>query len=89
MLFSDEIGIRKPNKQIFQTAAEKSKTQPCSIVHVGDNLKCDVWGAKNAGFKAIHFSTDAGKDREAELLIESMQKKIYAVKGKSRKYSAS
>jgi len=26
----------------------------------------DVWGAKNAGFKAIHFYTDFGGDRIAE-----------------------
>jgi hypothetical protein len=29
-------------------------------------LKSDVWGAKNAGFKAIYLSTEVGRDRIAE-----------------------
>jgi len=40
--------------------------QPCEIVHVGDNLKADVLGAKNAGLKAIHFSSLEGRDKIAE-----------------------
>jgi putative hydrolase of the HAD superfamily len=66
MLFSDEVGIRKPNLKIFQIATQKLQTKPCSIVHVGDNLKSDVWGAKEAGFKAILLTTTAGRDRIAE-----------------------
>jgi FMN phosphatase YigB (HAD superfamily) len=66
MVFSDEEGTRKPNARIFQIAAERLRTKPWEIVHVGDNLKTDVWGAKNAGFKAIYFASDAGRDRLAE-----------------------
>lgn len=66
MLFSEEIGIRKPDPQIFHLAAEKLSVQPCEIVHVGDNLKADVWGAMNVGLKAIHFSSGEGRDRLAE-----------------------
>jgi len=42
------------------------QAKPYEIVHIGDNLKSDVWGAKNAGFKAIYLSTDIGRDRIAE-----------------------
>jgi FMN phosphatase YigB (HAD superfamily) len=66
MLFSDEIGIRKPNPEIFLKAAETMSVKPCEIVHVGDNLKSDVYGAKNAGFKAIHVSTETGRGKIAE-----------------------
>jgi len=65
-LFSDEVGIRKPNCKIFQTAAQKLQVKPHESVHIGDNLKNDIWGAKNAGFKAIYLSTDVGRDRIAE-----------------------
>jgi FMN phosphatase YigB (HAD superfamily) len=40
--------------------------KPPQTVHVGDNLKADVWGAKNAGFKTIYFDCEEGKDRIAE-----------------------
>lgn len=66
MLFSDEIGIRKPHPEIFQMAAQKLQAKPYEIVHIGDNLKSDIWGAKRAGFKAIHLLTEVGRDRIAE-----------------------
>jgi putative hydrolase of the HAD superfamily len=66
MLFSDEVGVRKPNPQIFQIATQKLQLKPYNIAHVGDNLKSDVWGAKNVGFKAILLSTTTGRDTIAE-----------------------
>jgi len=66
MIFSDEVGIRKPHPKIFQIAARRLGVKPFEIVHIGDNLRSDVWGAKNAGFKAIHFSTQRGRDMIAE-----------------------
>jgi len=66
MLFSDEVGIRKPDPRMFQIATQRLKVKPHKIIHVGDNLKSDVWGAKNAGLKAIYFATEVGRDRMAE-----------------------
>jgi len=66
MIFSDEVGIRKPDPKIFRLTAWKLKTKPCETVHIGDNLKTDVWGAKNAGFKAIHLLSKEGRDKQAE-----------------------
>jgi len=66
MTFSDEVGIRKPDPKIFHQTARKLKTKPCETIHIGDNLKTDVWGAKNAGYKAIHLSSKEGHDRQAE-----------------------
>ena len=66
MLFSEEIGIRKPDPKIFHLAAQKLGVQPPEMMHVGDNLRVDVWGAKNAGLRAVHFSSQEGRDRIAE-----------------------
>ena len=66
MIFSNEAGIRKPDPEIFHLAAQELGVEPSQAVHVGDNLRVDVWGAKNAGFKAIHFVCEDGKDRIAE-----------------------
>jgi putative hydrolase of the HAD superfamily len=66
MTFSDEISIRKPDPKIFLHTAQKLKTKPNEIVHIGDNLKSDVWGAKNAGFKAFHLQTNEGHDKIAQ-----------------------
>jgi putative hydrolase of the HAD superfamily len=66
MIFSDEEGIRKPDPRIFHFAAQKLNIEPCEAVHIGDNLKSDVWGAQSSGFKAIYFSSEEGRDRIAE-----------------------
>ena len=66
LVFSDEAKIRKPDPEIFRLTAQKLQTRPSEIVHVGDNLKSDVWGAKNAGFRAIHLTGAEGRDKRAE-----------------------
>jgi len=66
MVFSDEAGVRKPNPSIFKLAAEMLNSSPNEIVHIGDDLRSDIWGAKNAGYKAIHLSTEIGIDKMAE-----------------------
>lgn len=66
MIFSDEVRVRKPDSRIFHLVAKKFKVKPCEVVHVGDNLRSDVWGAKNAGFRAVYFSCGVGRDRIAE-----------------------
>jgi FMN phosphatase YigB (HAD superfamily) len=72
MVFSNEVGIRKPDRKIFTLTARALKARPREIVHVGDNLKTDVWGAKNAGFRAIHLSGTVGRDKIAESDPESL-----------------
>lgn len=66
MLFSEEIGIRKPDPRIFHLVAEKLDVSPSEAVHIGDNLKSDIWGAQKAGFRAIHLSSEEGRDKLAE-----------------------
>ncbi len=66
MLFSDETGIRKPDAEIFKMALETLGVKPFEAVHVGDNLETDISGAKNAGLRGIHLSTEAGRDMIAE-----------------------
>lgn len=66
LLFSDEVGVRKPERAIFDMVVEKLRAKSSEVVHIGDDLRSDVWGAKNAGFRAIHLSTDIGRDKIAE-----------------------
>ncbi len=64
--FSDEIGIRKPDVRIFEIVSSNLRVEPDSIVHVGDNEIADVQGAKTAGYRAILFKSDAGRDKIAQ-----------------------
>jgi putative hydrolase of the HAD superfamily len=51
---SCEQGCRKPDRRIFEIAAESLGLPPESILHVGDSWKQDVLGARAAGLQALH-----------------------------------
>jgi putative hydrolase of the HAD superfamily len=65
MVFSDEVRIRKPDPEIFHRAVRELGAESGGVVHVGDSLRSDIWGAKKAGMKAIHLCS-IGRDALAE-----------------------
>lgn len=58
-IYSDEVGASKPNKIIFDAMLRSIATvrngniDVHTIVHVGDNLIADIYGANAAGIKGI------------------------------------
>lgn len=56
--FSDEIGVAKPDRRIFEYVLSRTGAKPHEAVHIGDLLKTDIKGAKNAGMKAVHFTKE-------------------------------
>lgn len=57
ILISEEIGFRKPAKEIFQIAVKKAGCRPEEAVMVGDNLREDIEAAKNLGMKTVLSDT--------------------------------
>jgi putative hydrolase of the HAD superfamily len=53
VLFSADVGIRKPHPQIFQTALKALKVAPHEAVFVGDRVPEDVAGAKRVGMWGV------------------------------------
>jgi len=67
--FSDEVGVRKPDPEIFALTLRAIGGEPSSTVHVGDDEVLDVQGARAAGMRvvqvtsgAVEASDDAGPD---------------------------
>lgn len=54
--FSNEEGIAKPSVNFFDLVIRKSGVDPCRIVHVGDNIQADYYGALGAGMQALLLS---------------------------------
>jgi len=55
-VYTSEIPWTKPDQRAFGAAMESvGATDPARCVYVGDRLFDDVWGAHNAGMKAIHI----------------------------------
>jgi putative hydrolase of the HAD superfamily len=50
---SGDVGIAKPNKEIFITACDKAGVTPSDCVYIGDDIEIDVLGCKSAGLKGI------------------------------------
>ena len=81
-VFSDELGWRKPDRQIFLEAARKLGTLPANVIHVGDNPEDDVWGAKQAGMRALLF------DRRVPEEFANDPHSLYALTRTATKLSA-
>ncbi|MDO4880367.1 MAG: HAD-IA family hydrolase [Capnocytophaga sp.] len=56
-IYSDEVGIAKPNPDIFEILYQKAnEIRPISkkqIIHIGDNQNADYNGAKKTGLQAF------------------------------------
>ncbi len=62
---SRDIGIRKPNPEIFRFTLHNLGVESHEAIHVGDSLEYDVQGAKNAGMKTIWIT-----DGEEEIAVQ-------------------
>lgn len=56
MTFSDEAGVAKPHKQIFEQTLANLSCMPEEAVHVGDSEYSDIVGARGANMQAILFA---------------------------------
>lgn len=52
-VFSNEEGLLKPRRELFDRAAARLGVPNAAVVHVGDNPVADVAGAKAAGMRAV------------------------------------
>src|SRR5439155_26685625 len=57
--FSDEVGVRKPDPEIFALTLRAVGAGAESAVHVGDDEVLDVQGASAAGMRDIHVTSNA------------------------------
>jgi len=61
MVFSSDVGARKPDPAIFLLACRELEVEPIDTMYVGDDLVTDVQGAANLGMttvQALWFRAD-------------------------------
>ena len=54
-IFSDEVGVPKPQPRMFHAALEPLRAAPERSVHVGDLRRTDVAGGRNVGMGTVRF----------------------------------
>jgi HAD superfamily hydrolase (TIGR01509 family) len=55
---SRDIGIRKPDPEIFNYVLESLEIESYEGIHIGDSLDYDVQGANNTGMKSMWIRND-------------------------------
>jgi putative hydrolase of the HAD superfamily len=74
-VFSDEIGVRKPDPAIFLGALKAVGGNPATAIHVGDDGMLDVGGARAAGMRVIQVTSASLKalgGRRPDAVITSL-----------------
>ncbi|MBY7120778.1 HAD-IA family hydrolase [Bacillus sp. 16GRE42] len=56
IIISEELGLSKPDKRIFELALNKLNVQPKNTLFVGDDLEKDIAGCQNANINGIWFN---------------------------------
>ena len=71
--YSDEVGYRKPDTEIFRRTLAKLGVEAGDAAHVGDNPIADVRGAQGAGMRGVHYAA-AGRPGapHADLVIADL-----------------
>jgi putative hydrolase of the HAD superfamily len=68
--YSDEVGYRKPDPEIFRRTLAELGVEAGEAAHVGDNPVADVQGAQGAGMRGVHYAA-AGRPgaTHADLIV--------------------
>jgi putative hydrolase of the HAD superfamily len=73
-IFSDETGVPKPHRRMFESALDPLGVRPAEAVHVGDLRRTDVAGARAAGMATVRIRDhhdDQSEHPEADFVADS------------------
>ena len=65
IVISEEMGIRKPRREIFDSVVVALDIEPRDILHVGDNLVADVAGAAAVGMRTVWLTRQVADPEKA------------------------
>ena len=61
---SDALGYKKPKREVFDACLEQTGSSAQRAIMIGDDLECDVVGARNAGWRQVYFNPKAQGHKE-------------------------
>jgi putative hydrolase of the HAD superfamily len=88
VVFSQDIGVEKPDAAIFLAACNRAGCAPHELMHVGDSLESDVAGANGVGAISIWLNRDAeynDTDIRPDYEIRSLMELVDIVKRNQEK----
>lgn len=72
VLTSEMAGARKPDPRIFAAALKRTKANAGDSLMIGDNVRADMEGARNAGLDHAHFAPNAPIDPQATYVLKHL-----------------
>lgn len=69
---SSDIGVMKPDPQIFTEACFKAGVEPSECWHIGDNLEADLKGCLSVGMKCIWLNRNDKESIQDFTTIKSL-----------------
>ncbi len=79
IVISEEVGIEKPDKQVFQVALDKLGVEAENAVMVGNRIDADIVGANRIGMKIVWFRWNdcyeeiiGSEDEKPDFIIKSL-----------------
>lgn len=87
MVFSEEVGARKPAAEIFLYACRELDVEPHDTMFVGDNLETDVQGAAQVGMatvQALWFRADDTQGIEPDFMAFTPMDVLNAIRRLAR-----
>ena len=73
ILITGEIGLSKPDPEIFQLIAKRLDVFPEECLFVGDSVQYDIIGAASAGMKTVIFSANRTDTKVADYEAENIR----------------
>ena len=64
IIISDEVGVRKPNPEIYQLSLERLKAENNEIIYIGDHYETDIIPTKKIGIHNVLIHRGGKYDRE-------------------------
>ena len=77
VVISEEVGIEKPDKQVFQVALDKLGVEAENAVMVGNRIDADIVGANRIGMKSVWFRWN---DRYEEIIGSEDERPDFIIK---------
>lgn len=76
VVLSEEVGVSKPNKEIFDHALALSHTRRSEAIYIGDSWDADIIGAQNARMTSIWYNP---RGLPIEIPLSELRHPVYEV----------
>ncbi|WP_418968955.1 HAD family hydrolase [Alloscardovia omnicolens] len=76
IFLSSDFGVKKPDKRFFDHALVSCNANPSRVLYLGNEIGCDVLGARGAGMDVVYLHTplsvpgDPATSKDATLNVE-------------------